>query len=320
MELLDYKLKYYNEVKSREIKWLWYPYIPLGKITIVQGDPGDGKTTFVLSLLSIISNGENLPCCDKKIFGNSIYQNTEDDNEDTIKPRLEKHGADCSKVCYIDKKTGSVSLDDGELEKAVIEANAKVLVLDPIQSFIGENIDMNRANAVRPRMNKLKELAEKTGCAVILVGHLNKNSGGKVNYRGLGSIDFSAAARSVLVVGKTSNDPSLRVVAQQKNNLAPLGDSLAFTLENGKVEWLGKYDITASDLLSFSGVPRETPKQIAASALLNEILEDGELSFKTIIKKASENNISKRTLMEAKASLNIQSIKRSDGWYWRKGE
>lgn len=318
MEPFDYKLKYYNDIKSREIKWLWYPYIPFGKITIVQGDPGDGKTTFVLSLLSIISKGENLPCCDNKIIGTSIYQNTEDDNEDTIKPRLEKHGADCSKICYIDKKKGAISLDDGELEKAVIEANAKVLVLDPIQSFIGENIDMNRANVVRPRMNKLKELAERTGCAVILVGHLNKNAGGKVNYRGLGSIDFSAAARSVLVVGKSTNDPLVRIIAQQKNNLAPIGNSLAFTLKDGRVEWIGEYNITATELLSYTCVSRESPKHIAASSLLNDMLEDGEISYRAIMEKASENNISKRTIMEAKSALNIQSVKRPDGWYWRK--
>lgn len=102
----DVSLTYYKDVVSRNINWLWYPYIPFGKITIVQGDPGEGKTTFILSILSILSNGEKLPCSDTVIRGNAIYQNTEDDNEDTIKPRLERHGADCSKICFITKEKG----------------------------------------------------------------------------------------------------------------------------------------------------------------------------------------------------------------------
>ena len=87
----DCSLKYYSDVTSRKIDWLWYPYIPFGKITVIQGDPGEGKTTFVLSLLSIISNGEKLPFSDNCVSGKVIYQNTEDDNSDTIKPRLELH-------------------------------------------------------------------------------------------------------------------------------------------------------------------------------------------------------------------------------------
>ena len=97
----DCSLKYYSDVTSRKIDWLWYPYIPFGKITVIQGDPGEGKTTFVLSLLSIISNGEKLPFSDNRVSGKVIYQNTEDDNSDTIKPRLELHQADCSNICFI---------------------------------------------------------------------------------------------------------------------------------------------------------------------------------------------------------------------------
>lgn len=152
----DCSLKYYSDVTSRKIDWLWYPYIPFGKITVIQGDPGEGKTTFVLSLLSIISNGEKLPFSDNRVSGKVIYQNTEDDNSDTIKPRLELHQADCSNICFIEKRSDSLSLDSDELDESVKRINARVLVLDPIQSFLGENIDMNRANVIRPRLNHLK--------------------------------------------------------------------------------------------------------------------------------------------------------------------
>ena len=312
----DCSLKYYSDVTSRKIDWLWYPYIPFGKITVIQGDPGEGKTTFVLSLLSIISNGEKLPFSDNCVSGKVIYQNTEDDNSDTIKPRLELHQADCTNICFIEKRSDSLSLDSDELAESVKRINARVLVLDPIQSFLGENIDMNRANVIRPRLNHLKELAEKTGCAVLLVGHLNKNSSGKANYRGLGSIDISAAARSVLVVGRLTDNPDIRILAQQKNNLGPIGKSLTFTLNDGKVDWISECDISASDLLSGAASDTETSKLTEAKQLLEAILSSGTVSYKEIISAAEEYEIGKRTLMSAKALLSIESIKKSDGWYW----
>ena len=311
-----WNLIYYKDIESRKIEWLWYPYIPYGKITLVQGDPGEGKTTFILSLLSILSTGGKLPCSEVTVSGSAIYQNTEDDNADTIKPRLEQHGADCSKICFISKEDDAVSLED-DLEKWVRQADAKILVLDPIQSFIGENTDMNRANSVRPRMNRLKEIAESTGCAVILIGHLNKNAGGKANYRGLGSIDFSAAARSILVIGKPVDHPELRVMAHLKSNLGPIGQSLAFSLNDGKVEWVGEYDITADELFSMSSHEKAPTKGQSASSLLDSILSLGEKSYKDILKAAEKEGIGKRTLMKAKAEMNIVSVKRSGGWYWK---
>lgn len=269
-----------------------------------------------MSLLSIISNGEKLPFSDNRVSGKVIYQNTEDDNSDTIKPRLELHQADCSNICIIEKRSDSLSLDSDELDESVKRINARVLVLDPIQSFLGENIDMNRANVIRPRLNHLKELAEETGCAVLLVGHLNKNSSGKANYRGLGSIDISAAARSVLVVGRPTDNPDIRILAQQKNNLGPIGKSLTFTLNNGKVDWISECDISASDLLSGAASDTETSKLTEAKQLLEAILSSGTVSYKEIISAAEEYEIGKRTLMSAKALLSIESIKKSDGWYW----
>ena len=146
----DYDITYFTDVESKEVDWLWYPYIPYGKLTILQGDPGDGKTTFILSLISILSNGEKLPFSETTVSGISIYQNAEDDISDTIKPRLEKHNANCNQLCFIDSKDTPLFMDDDNIEKAIRDTGAKLLVLDPIQSFIGNNIDMNRANSIRP--------------------------------------------------------------------------------------------------------------------------------------------------------------------------
>ena len=312
----DCNLVYYDGIVSRDIRWLWYPYIPAGKITIVQGDPGEGKTTFILSLLSVLSRGGTLPYSNEPVSGYAIYQNMEDDNADTIKPRLERHGADCSKICFIETSDGRVSLED-DLERAVRDSNAKILVLDPIQSFLGENTDMNRANSVRPKMNRLKELAENTGCAVVLVGHLNKNSGGKANYRGLGSIDFSAAARSILAIGRPWNDPGIRVLAHQKSNLAPLGRSLAFSLSDGKVEWIGPYAITAEELFSPASGDRGVPKSVEAERFITSFLNCGERSFNDVVAAGEKEGICKRALLRAKEQMNVSSVKHKDGWYWR---
>ena len=309
------KLTYYKDIESRKVEWLWYPYIPFGKITIVQGDPGEGKTTFILSLLSILSNGEKLPCSDHRISGKAIYQNTEDDNADTIKPRLEKHGANCGNICFIDKQDG-LYLEDDELKDSVIRSGAKVLVLDPIQAFIGENTDMNRANAVRPRMNKLKEIAENTGCAIILVGHLNKNSGGKASYRGLGSIDFSAAARSILLIGRSPDNGDIRIVAHQKRNLAPIGTSLEFTLNDGKVEWLGESDISAEDLMAGNSPDKANSKIDEATAVLTSYLANGPKPYHEIMELAKTERISERTMLRAKTGLGVISNKSRNEWYW----
>lgn len=310
-----FDLKYFKDIKSRKVEWLWYPYIPYGKITIIQGDPGEGKTTVVLSLISILSRGETLPFSKEKISATSIYQNAEDDNSDTIKPRLEHHKANCRNVCFIEKADGLLLMDDDSIEEAIIKSNAKLLVLDPIQAFIGDNVDMNRANAIRPRMTKLKQTAEKTGCAIVLIGHMNKNSNGKANYRGLGSIDISAAARSVLVVGKMSKDSKIKVLAQSKNNLAPIGDSLTFRIEKGEIKWLAKSCITADELLS-GNYDKKVGKLDSAKEFLLNRLYDGPVLAKELVEEAEAKEIGERTLKNAKAELPIRSIKRNGYWFW----
>lgn len=309
-----YTLRYLKDIQSKDVDWLWYPYIPYGKITIVQGDPGEGKTTFILSLLARLSSNGYLPCSEKRLFCNSIYQNTEDDIADTIKPRLEKHSADCSKICFIEK-SDLLLLDDNCIESAIQKANAKVFVLDPLQAFVGENIDMNRASSMRPRLNKLKKTAEKTGCAIILIGHLNKKAGGKSDYRGLGSIDIQAAARSVLFVGTHNDYPNMRFVVQQKNNLAPLGDTLAFSLKSGIVEWLGKFPMSVNDLVNNDMNIKKTKEQRAIQIISN-LLIDGKQRTDYIMKCCEAEDISERTVNNAKTKLGVNAIRENGSWYW----
>ena len=231
MKEADVKMIKMSDVQTQTIEWLWYPFIPYGKLTIIQGDPGDGKTTLALNIAAKLSNGKGL---ENEIMTQEpatiIYQTAEDGLADTVKPRLENAEADCSKILVIDESSKLLSMTDERLEKALIQTNAKVLILDPIQAYLGGGIDMNRANEARNITKQLGMLAEKYQCAILLIGHMNKAAGNKAVYRGMGSIDFFAVARSVLLVGRVKGEPDIRAVVQIKNNIAAFGHSKAFRL------------------------------------------------------------------------------------------
>ena len=314
--MAELKIISMDEVQSKEVNWLWYPYIPYGKITIIQGDPGEGKTTLALRLAALLSKGEVLPYDDaEREPVKIIYQTAEDGLEDTIKPRLEAAEADCTQIKVIDESEAALSMLDERIEKAIIEVGARVVILDPIQAYVGANINMNNANEVRNVMAQLGRIAEKYDCAILLVGHMNKGSGNKSSYRGLGSIDFQASARSVLIVGRIKDNPQVRVMVQDKSSLAPEGEALAFELdkENG-FSWLGHYDISVDDLLS--GIPKEKKSEQAENLIL-EYLSKGKYPQKELVKKAQAIGISKRVLDEAKKALNVQSVKEGSQWYWQ---
>lgn len=309
------KLISMDDIQAKEVDWLWYPYIPYGKITIVQGDPGEGKTTFVLHLAALLSNGEKLPCDDTgRTPITVIYQTAEDGLEDTIKPRLVEAGADCTLIKVIDESTDMLTMSDERLGEAIRETGARLIILDPIQAYLGADVDMHRANEIRPVLMRLSMLAEEYGCAVILIGHMNKSIGNKSSYRGLGSIDFQATARSVLIVGRIKDNPQIRVIAHDKSSLAPEGQAIAFELckETG-FKWIGHYDISVDDLLS--GISHENKLQLAEN-LLKEMLQDVIVPQNIIADKATAMGISKRVLDQAKKNLGVKSVRSDNKWYW----
>ena len=312
----ELKLIHMSETESEEVSWLWYPFIPYGKLTIVQGDPGDGKTTFVLNVAAKLSKAEALDetmKCEEPIH--IIYQTAEDGLADTVKPRLEKAGADCTRISVIDESDKSLSMVDARLEEALQRTNAKLLILDPIQAYLGGGMDMNRANEARDMTKRLGVLAEKYKCAIVLIGHMNKAAGNKAAYRGMGSIDFYAVARSVLLVGRIEGEPELRALVQIKNNLAAFGHSKAFRLSENGFDWIGDYEITADEVLG--GIAPKTNKTEQAKELLRELAkEKSMLPSNEIIELAKQENISKRTLENAKKELGIRAKKINSVWYW----
>jgi RecA/RadA recombinase len=312
-----------NDVEQTEVDWLWYPYIPFGKLTIVQGNPGEGKTFFAMQLAAACTNQKFLPDMEPFEPFNMIFQTAEDGLGDTVKPRLVSAGADLKRVLVIDDSENPLSLADDRIEKAIRENNAKLMVIDPLQAFLGANVDMNRANEVRPIFRKLADIAQSTGCAIVMIGHLNKASGTQSTYRGLGSIDIDAVVRSILFVGKVRDDPTTRVIVHEKSSLAPPGQALAFSLGDQKgFRWIGAYDISAEDLLAGGQGTRTELKQEQAVKLIYEFLSDGrEASVAEINKEAMERGISERTVRLARNSMKdkLESERRGkDWWIWLK--
>lgn len=321
---VELKLIHMEDVVSKEVEWLWYPYIPYGKITIIEGDPGEGKTTLVLKLAAALSRGLPLPCDDDKEYEpiHIIYQTAEDGIEDTIKPRLEKAGADCSMIRVIDETDKELSMTDDRLEQAIIETKARLIILDPIQAYIGATVDMHRANEIRPVLKHLGIIAEKHNCAIILIGHMNKASGSKSTYRGLGSIDIQATARSVLLVARLRDKPNIRIMAHDKSSLALAGDAIGFemTEDNGMV-CIGPYDITIDELLSGNEGRGKKKLDIAENFIKEYFGSNKVIPSNEIMMEAAKRSIKRNTLLSAKKKLGITSDKEKaeDGtiyWTW----
>ncbi len=311
----DLTLIQMSDVKAKSVSFLIFPYIPKGKITILQGDPGDGKTTIILWLAAKLSRGEPILDEEGREPINIIYQTAEDGLADTIKPRLEAAGADSSKVFVIDDSSESLSMCDDRLEQAIIETNAQLVILDPLQAFLGANVDMHRANEIRPVMSHLSSLAEKYDCAIVLIGHMNKSMNNKATYRGLGSIDIPASARSVLLLSRIKEKPTIRVMLQIKNNLAAEGEPIAFEFNKKTgLKFLGKYDITVDELLNGTSNLSKTEQ---AEKMIQSLLEDGVAKPQSLfVEQGKYRNISERTVIAAKKNLDIKSYKINGHWFW----
>lgn len=307
----NFKLLQYSSVKSKEIDWLWYPYIAYGKLTLLQGDPGNGKSLLSIIIASTISNGINLFNINNFNIATPhkvIYQNAEDSAEDTISPKLKKLNANQDNILYIENDE-IINLEDDSFLNCILENNIKLLILDPIQSFFSKGKSLINVIDVRQVLKNLSKIASDTNCAIILVGHLNKNERGKDLYRGIGSVDFSAIARSILHLKKSENDSRIRIIFQVKNSLAKEGNPIAFRINNdGSINWLGEYDEEEIPTINSSN-------DLVVNMILDSLSEE-EKSF-TDIKEMIGDLASERTLYRIKKRLGIKSIKKNGIWYWQ---
>ena len=211
-----------------------------------------------------------------------------------------------------------LTLADERIARAIRENNAKLVIIDPVQAFLGADVDMNRANEVRPIFRSLGDIAQATGCAIVLIGHLNKAAGTQSTYRGLGSIDITAAVRSLLFIGKLKDNPTTRVLIHEKSSLAPPGQSLAFSLGDEKgFEWIGAYDITADELLAGTDTAKTESKTAQAEMLILELLANGKKMPSAELEKAvNDRGISSRTMRTAKSRIGDRLITEKDGTAW----
>ena len=308
----------YSEVTTTTVSWLWFPYIPIGKITIIAGDPGDGKSTMMMNLIAEISKGGTMP--DGSQIGRPskvIYQCSEENAGDTIKPRFESCGADCTRIGFINEELHEgLTLDDDRIGRMITEFRPRLVVIDPIQAYLGSNSDLMMATRARKLMRRLSFWASENKCAIVLIGHLSKSDGKKDLYRSFGSIDVVAAARSVLMVERDPEDWDLRVVKQVKNNLAPTGDNLFFSLtrEDG-FKWVsndsGNCDLT---LKMKQNLPKN--KHELAAILIKDTLAEGDVESTRIQGIMKKYGIGSKTMQETKERLGVTSYRKMRKWYW----
>ena len=323
------------DVEPEDVDFFWKPYIPKGKLTILEGDPGLGKTFLALNLCAAATNGWPLPGQDGKPEfvtepSTVLFMTAEDGLADTIVPRLEKMGADRSKVYCLtgwreaeEAEEKAFTLRDiGALREALEQVKPALVVIDPLQGYLGP-VDMHRANETRPLLSGLGKLAEEYNCAVIAIRHLSKTGGGKAIYRGLGSIDFTAAARSILLVGEKSSTGE-KAMVHTKSSCAEKGVTQGFTItELDGFMWAGVSSCTAEDLLAIPEKDEketETPALDEAVEFFLGILGNGEkVPCKEIREKWKEVGITDKTARRAREKLGIKFLYGKNGkpncWY-----
>ena len=305
---------YYSTIESKKVAWLWYPYIPYGKLTLLQADPGEGKSTFIINVAARLTTGEPMPESD--VAGDVqtvIYQCAEDNIADTIKPRLVAAGADCSRIAFIADTEEQLTLEDDRIEQAIRETKARLLIIDPLQAFMSQDGDMQSAVRVRSVLRKLANVAARYNCAVVMVGHMNKGSGGKNLYRSLGSIDIAAISRSVLMIARDVVDPNLRYMFPVKTSLAAEGSPISFRMdeERGFI-WEGKCTMGNSVLDAEATVSK---LELARSYILDAI-SDEPAPAKEIIGHLSRLGVGLRTVESAKKELGVKSYRVGSAWFW----
>lgn len=309
-------LRSYSDISPVRVDWLWYPYIAYGKITVLQGNPGDGKSHVGIQLAAALSskgmlpNGTRLPGTQ-----HVIYQCAEDGLADTIKPRLIDAGADCSNVAFLDDEI--LTLDDEKIREAIVDYGARLLVIDPLQAYLG-NSDISSASSIRRIMNRLCRWAGLYNCAVLIIGHLNKKESANDLYRGLGSIDVTAAARSVLQLDQNPYYPDIKVIRHVKSSLAAKGDNVMFRIIPGHgLEWI--HDCGADE--NSSEIKTEVKdldisKQETVARLIKDALKEGPVSGAELLHMFINMGIGMKTVRNVKSMLGIQSVRKDNKWFW----
>jgi archaellum biogenesis ATPase FlaH len=322
-----------SEVEPERVEWLWDGRLPFGKLAVLDGDPGLGKSVVTLDLAARLSAGLELPDGQPCEPAGVVLLSAEDGLRDTIRPRLDAAGADTERIFALsnvfeakgDERMISLTKDLSIIERAIERVGAGLVVVDPLTAFLSEKTDSYKDQDMRRALTPLATLAERTRAAFLIVRHLTKAAGGNTLYRGGGSIAIIGAARSGLVIAQDPEDPERRILAANKHNLSRPAPSLAFRIgeaPNGaaRVEWGGTSPLTARDILKEPADPEQKSALSEAKEFLLQHLTEGLVAAEEVKEDARGAGISERTLKRAKKEMGVGSRKRGDVWYWESAQ
>lgn len=318
-----------TEIQREDVTWLWHPYIPYGKLTLIEGDPGTRKSHLSLAVATAVSLGSGLPGDDREGQGpaGTLLLIDEDGLGDTVKPRLQAMEADLRKI---DAVLGLVKEDEmlpltltGDgiqvLAEHISESRPRLVIIDPLIAYTSSKVDTNNAGEVRSILRPLIEMAQHYGCAIVALRHLNKAAGGNAAYRGQGSIDYYAAARSVLTVAFDRDDARRSIMAVNKASLVERGPSQVFFMEGSRFTWGGTIETSVDEMLLPIDDPAERSALEDAKRFLTDALFEGGRPAKEIQHEAREAGHSEKTVFRAKTALRVRSTKEHGAngrWLW----
>jgi archaellum biogenesis ATPase FlaH len=320
-----------SSVTPETIEWMWRGRLPRGKLVILDGDPGTGKSTMTAEIAARVSTGSSLPhepiLTPKPEPASVVYVSYEDDVAATIVPRLVAGGAALDRVGVFDIRGVMPTLnEDGiaEIERRATSMSAKLVVIDPLMVALPADVDAHKDQEVRRVLHMVMAMAERLGAVVIVVRHLNKSNTASAIYRGGGSIGIIGAARVGLMLAKDPSDPERRVLAVSKSNLGRIPPSLGFRLvaegeDVAHVEWLGEVEYAADDLM-VSATPKDPSERSAMDAardVVRQILADGPVLSDALDADAKAAGISKSAVKRARKALGVRAEKRGVEWWVR---
>jgi hypothetical protein len=323
----------FDQIQPAHVTWLWEPYLARGKLAILDGDPGTGKSFFVCDLAARLSRGGPLP--DGKGISRpmgTLLLNAEDNVQDTIWHRLEAAGAAKERVISLNGLGSGTNTpvtqfprDLDLLSEVIRDHNIQFVSIDPMMAFFPPEVQANNDQCIRQALTPLADLATQTGACIMLTRHLNKAGGPRAIYRGSGSIGIIGAIRTGLFLAMHPEDRDRRLLAMSKTNIGVLGPSLEFKLKEldllgTALEWLGESDYSANDLCAGSREARAPKAREEAMVWLQEFLANGPRTMTEVIAAGKLAGHTERTLDRAKAALQIKSERVVRGgkaeWYW----
>jgi putative DNA primase/helicase len=323
-------------VERERVEWIWPGYLARGKLHMLDGDPGLGKSTAALDLAARLSRGAAMPDGSPGIApAGVVILTAEDGMADTVRPRLEAAGADLERIVALTaivdadgERMPGLPLDLAAIEAGIRQVDAALVIVDPIMAYLPADVNAHRDQDVRRALAPAAALAERTHSAILAIRHLNKTGGAHALYRGGGSIGIIGAARVGLLVARDPDDDARRIVAVTKNNLAAEPSSLAFQLVPdeamgaARVEWLGESAHGASALLAVrADDPEEGGALAEAVEVLRTILADGPMAAKAAEREAYDAGITRATLLRARKAAGVRSeriggLGKAGAWQW----